>query len=174
MRPISPARDIYEAVIGPWRTYRSLAVAAKKHIPSPFSKSASVPMNRRACLFPPVCAFALVSCVMPDPVSVPAPATASAQALALGPDEPAPVMLPDIESHVLTAKNTGRRYPIWVALPSSYAEDSKHRYPVVFVTDGLYSFPLVRSIRNLLGQKGRNIEDFILVGLPPEQDLSSL
>jgi hypothetical protein len=131
-------------------------------------------MNRCACLLPLVCAFTLASCVMPNPVSVPVPAAASALAPARDPDEPEPVVLPDTESHLLTAKNTGRRYPIWVALPGSYAEDTKRRYPVVFVTDGLYSFPLVRSIRNLLGQKGRNIEDFILVGLPPEQDLSSL
>ncbi|GHA85223.1 hypothetical protein GCM10007067_23970 [Lysobacter bugurensis] len=43
----------------------------------------------------------------------------------------------------------------------------------MFVTDGAYAFPLVRSIRNLLGQSGRNIEDFILVGLPPEAGQTS-
>ncbi len=46
-------------------------------------------------------------------------------------------------------------------------------YPVVFVTDAVYSFPLVRSIRNLLGRNGQNIEEFILVGLPPDPAVSS-
>lgn len=87
---------------------------------------------------------------------------------------PAPVTLSDTESWELIAEGTGRTYPIWVSLPASYADSGDRQYPVVFVTDALYSFPLVRSIRNLVGQKGRNIEDFILVGLPPQKGLTSL
>lgn len=67
----------------------------------------------------------------------------------------------------------GRDYPIWVALPAGYAEHPQKRYPVLYVTDALYSFPLVRSVRNLVGQQGQNIEDFILVGLPPQEGLTS-
>lgn len=87
---------------------------------------------------------------------------------------PAPVTLSDTESWELVAEGTNRTYPVWVSLPASYADGGDRSYPVLFVTDALYSFPLVRSIRNLLGQKGRNIEDFILVGLPPQKGLSSL
>lgn len=69
--------------------------------------------------------------------------------------------------HELPAAATGRRYQVWVDLPASYATSSR-RYPVVFVTDPNWSFGMVRSIRDLLGQDGRNIEDFILVGLTHE------
>lgn len=44
---------------------------------------------------------------------------------------------------------------------------------MLYVTDALYSFPLVRSVRNMVGQKGVNLEDFILVGLPPQEGLTS-
>ena len=82
------------------------------------------------------------------------------------------VVLPDTESWSVHDPE-GRDYPIWVALPASYAAHPERRYPVLYVTDALYSFPLVRSVRNLVGQGGDNLEDFILVGLPPQQGLSS-
>jgi len=82
------------------------------------------------------------------------------------------VVLPDTESWRVHDP-AGRDYPIWVALPASYAAHPERRYPVLYVTDALYSFPLVRSIRNLVGQGGANLEDFILVGLPPQEGLTS-
>lgn len=62
----------------------------------------------------------------------------------------------------------GRTYPLWVDVPVSYSSN-KQDYPLLLVTDAPYAFPLIRSIRNRVGQQGRNIEDFILVGLayPP-------
>ena len=80
--------------------------------------------------------------------------------------------LSDTFVHEVPSEATGRHYQLWVSLPAGYVQGEK-KYPVVFVTDAAYSFPLVRSIRNLLGQRGRNIEDFILVGLPPERGMSS-
>ncbi|MNU33220.1 Ferri-bacillibactin esterase BesA [compost metagenome] len=82
------------------------------------------------------------------------------------------VVLPDTEA-LRVHDPVGRDYPIWVALPADYAAHPEKRYPVVYVTDALYSFPLVRSVRNLVGQQGVNIEDFILVGLPPQEGLTS-
>ncbi len=58
----------------------------------------------------------------------------------------------------------GRIYPVWVDVPKSY-HSNKHDYPMLLVTDAPYAFPLIRSIRNRVGQQGRNIEEFILVGL---------
>lgn len=75
-----------------------------------------------------------------------------------------PLALPNTAVHELVAEGSGRRYPVWVDLPASYAGSDK-QLPVVFVCDAPYAFPLVRSIRNLLGQRGRNLEDFVLVGL---------
>lgn len=69
--------------------------------------------------------------------------------------------------HDLPAAATGRRYQVWVDLPASYTA-STQALPVVFVTDPNWSFGMVRSIRDLLGQRGNNIEDFILVGLTHE------
>lgn len=88
------------------------------------------------------------------------------------PAEPAPVTLANTAVYDLPASDSGRRYQVWVDVPASYAHSGK-AYPVVFVTDALYTFPIVRSIRNLVASGGENIEEFILVGLPPEQGLTS-
>lgn len=106
------------------------------------------------------------------PASVTASPVQVASAAAAEEAQPPAVALSGTAVHELPASGTGRRYEVWVSVPASYAE-SDRTYPVVFVTDASYSFPLVRSIRNLLGQQGRHIEDFILVGLPPEQGLTS-
>ncbi|PJL19971.1 sugar phosphotransferase [Stenotrophomonas maltophilia] len=82
------------------------------------------------------------------------------------------VVLPDTES-LRVHDPIGRDYALWVALPAGYAAHPQKRYPVLYVTDALYSFPLVRSVRNLVGQQGVNIEEFILVGLPPQEGLTS-
>jgi len=82
------------------------------------------------------------------------------------------VVLPDTAA-LRVLDPVGRDYPVWVALPADYAAHPEKHYPVLYVTDALYSFPLVRSVRNLVGQKGVNIEDFILVGLPPQEGLTS-
>ena len=40
----------------------------------------------------------------------------------------------------------GRQYQIQVALPPSYAKETRRRYPVIFVTDGYWDFPLLGCI----------------------------
>ncbi|MBW8375590.1 MAG: alpha/beta hydrolase [Stenotrophomonas sp.] len=82
------------------------------------------------------------------------------------------VVLPDTEAWTVRDP-LGREYPIWVALPAGYERDTHLRYPVLYVTDALYSFPLARSVRNMVGQGGAHLAPFILVGLPPQQGLSS-
>jgi len=114
--------------------------------------------------------FSLVACTQPTSNSQ-APA-AVARTPVPAESNPVPVALDDTQA--LTVHDpAGRDYPVWVSLPASYADSPDRRYPVLYVTDALYSFPLVRSVRNLVGQRGVNIEDFILVGLPPQQGLSS-
>ena len=58
----------------------------------------------------------------------------------------------------------GRSYPLWVDIPPS-CQQRKSACPLLLVTDAPYAFPLIRSIRNRVGQQGRNIEDFVLAGL---------
>lgn len=72
--------------------------------------------------------------------------------------------LPNTQVHQLPAQNTGRHYEVWVELPPSYGKTEK-KFPVLFVSDANYAFPLIRSIRNRLGAGGQNIEDFVIVGL---------
>lgn len=60
---------------------------------------------------------------------------------------------------------SGRNYQVFVALPKSYGEDPARRYPVLYVTDADYAFPLIRQIARRLNGEGPQIQDFILVGL---------
>lgn len=72
--------------------------------------------------------------------------------------------LPNTQVHQLPAQSNGRHYEVWVELPPSYGKTEK-KFPVLFVSDANYAFPLIRSIRNRLGAGGQNIEDFVIVGL---------
>ncbi len=60
---------------------------------------------------------------------------------------------------------TNRVYQVFVALPKSYLEKPNRRYPVLYVTDADYAFPLVRQIARRLNGDGPVLTDFILVGL---------
>ncbi|MDF3125249.1 alpha/beta hydrolase-fold protein [Rheinheimera sp. 1928-s] len=85
--------------------------------------------------------------------------------LNLSADEQFPAWeLPNTQVHQLPAQNSGRHYEVWVELPPSYGKTEK-KFPVLFVSDANYAFPLIRSIRNRLGAGGQNIEDFVIVGL---------
>ncbi|HZV65032.1 MAG TPA: alpha/beta hydrolase-fold protein [Telluria sp.] len=77
---------------------------------------------------------------------------------------PAPYVLEGTEVHDIHAAKLGRDYQLFVSLPLDYGQTSK-RYPVLFVTDANYAFPLVRSITRRVGDHGRGLQDFILVGL---------
>jgi predicted alpha/beta superfamily hydrolase len=93
---------------------------------------------------------------------------ASGTARNVGPDafpDAVPYALSNTEVHVLQSAALGRRYPLLVSLPRDYASSGERRYPVLYVTDVNYAFPLVRSIGTMVGDKGAGLEDFILVGL---------
>lgn len=65
----------------------------------------------------------------------------------------------------LPSKMLGRDYQLYVYLPDSYAKEPTRNYPVLFVTDAPYAFPLIRSIARRVGDHGDGLRDFILVGL---------
>ncbi len=75
-----------------------------------------------------------------------------------------PYVLEDTEVHTLHAAELKRDYQVLVSLPPSY-KTSTRRYPVVFVTDAPYAFPLIRAIGKRVGDHGDGLEEFILVGL---------
>ena len=78
---------------------------------------------------------------------------------------PAPYVLANTEVRTIRSATLERDYQIYVALPDSYRTQPRRRYPVVYVTDADYAFPLVRSIAQRVGNRARGLEDFILVGL---------
>lgn len=78
---------------------------------------------------------------------------------------PAPYILDGTEVRSIRSAALGRDYRIFVSLPESYARQPRRRFPVVFLTDADYAFPLVRSIVQRVGNRARGLEEFILVGL---------
>ena len=60
---------------------------------------------------------------------------------------------------------SGRKYQVFVSLPKSYQENPDRHYPVLYVTDADYGFPIVRQISRRLNGGSRKLDDFILVGL---------
>ena len=82
--------------------------------------------------------------------------------------------------HIVPSKIWDRDYEIFVILPESYSikEDAKNdskkettkpnapkAYPVMFVTDANYAFPLLRRINRRVADHGENLQEFILVAL---------
>lgn len=78
--------------------------------------------------------------------------------------EGAPYVLEGTEVRSIRAAALQRDYQIYVSLPPSYAKSGRS-YPVVFVTDAPYAFPVCRAIGLRAGRGGKAIEEFILVGL---------
>jgi len=73
--------------------------------------------------------------------------------------------LDDTEVHTLPAPALKRDYELMVALPASYAKAVDKRYPVVFVTDAGYGFPLLRAIERHISGHSPQMSEFIVVGL---------
>jgi predicted alpha/beta superfamily hydrolase len=76
---------------------------------------------------------------------------------------PVAYLLNDTDVREVHARTLGRDYQVFVALPESY-RSSDRRYPVLFVTDAAYGFPLTRSIAQRLA-KHAGLEEVIVVGL---------
>lgn len=77
---------------------------------------------------------------------------------------PALYTLADTAVHMVPARELKREYDIFVSVPTSY-RTSTRRYPVVFVADAPYAFPVVRAISKRVGDTGKGLEEFIIVGL---------
>ena len=82
---------------------------------------------------------------------------------AAAPAAPSPYVLANTEVRDVRATTLGRDYQVFIALPDSYAT-SKRAYPVVFVVDADYAFPVVRNIASRLNRHA-GMEEAIVVGL---------
>lgn len=60
---------------------------------------------------------------------------------------------------------SGIAYQVFVSVPPSYAAEPQRLYPVVYVTDADYGFPMLRAIGRRMNGEGPRIAEFILVGL---------
>lgn len=79
--------------------------------------------------------------------------------------EGAPYALKDTQVWTVPDPVSGRQYEVFVALPPNYESQPQRRYPVLYVTDADYAFPVLRQITRRMNLDGPVIEDFILVGL---------
>ena len=94
------------------------------------------------------------------------PAKAQPQsAVKVQPGEGRPYEVADSEVWDVPDPVSGRGYQVFVALPPSYAREPQRRYPVLYVTDADYAFPIIRQISRRLNIEGPRVEEFILVGL---------
>ncbi len=114
----------------------------------------------------------MIACSRPgaEPSATPLRPPASTAPLAMAPTAPAeampqPYVLEGTEVRTLHADGTDRDYQVFVSLPRDYADHPERRYPVLFVTDANYAFPLIRSIARRVGEHEGGTEAFILVGL---------
>ena len=80
-------------------------------------------------------------------------------------ETPLPIYtLPNTEILQTPAPKLAREYEAYIALPREYDKSTK-KYPVLYVTDAGYAFPLIRAIAARVRDHGVGLEDFILVGL---------
>lgn len=71
--------------------------------------------------------------------------------------------LGDTRYHVVESSFTGQRYHLFVRLPEGY-EDSKESYPVVYLLDGGWLYPLVAGYYKYL-KEGDEVPSMIIVGI---------
>ncbi|WP_309629298.1 alpha/beta hydrolase-fold protein [Brevundimonas sp.] len=79
--------------------------------------------------------------------------------------EGAPYVLTGTQVWTVPDPVSGRDYEVFVSLPASYEASPQRRYPVLYVTDADYAFPIIRQIARRVNLDGPVIEEFILVGL---------
>lgn len=84
----------------------------------------------------------------------------------------APYVLKGTQVWTVPDPVSGRDYEVFVSLPASYETSPQRRYPVVYVTDADYAFPIIRQIARRVNLNGPVIEEFILVGLSYARDES--
>jgi uncharacterized protein len=73
--------------------------------------------------------------------------------------------LDDTQVHDIRSATLQRSYQLFISFPETYDKRPNHRYPVMFATDADYGFPLIRSIARRVGDHGRGLEEFVLIGL---------
>lgn len=68
------------------------------------------------------------------------------------------------ESHKVKSTLNGKTYQLNISLPMYYSKKTTTSYPVLFLLDGGYSFPIADAARTAM-DIGRSIDDVIIVGI---------
>jgi len=76
----------------------------------------------------------------------------------------APADMLTIKGHYIHSILNGKKYQLLVSLPDNYSHKDTAHYPVLYVLDGYYSFPLIYSTKLALGLGGQ-IENVIIVSI---------
>lgn len=110
----------------------------------------------------PFLAISLAGCDAPIQAKqdLPVPSVLSEQR-----GEGLPYELTGTSVYEIPDQKSGRNYQVFVDLPRAYHEQPGRKFPVVYVTDADYAFPVVRSVTRRLNVNKPRVEDFILVGL---------
>ncbi len=66
--------------------------------------------------------------------------------------------------HTIASQIMGKDYQLYISFPSGYSTKDTISYPVLYVLDGAYSFPLFNATRKILDFE-KKIEDVIIVGI---------
>ncbi len=64
----------------------------------------------------------------------------------------------------LPSKATGREYELFIAVPKSYKAKDTTTYPVLYVLDGNFMFPVMHTMQRLLSEI-QEVQDIIVVGI---------
>lgn len=78
-----------------------------------------------------------------------------------------------MNGHIIKAKKSTEEYQLYVSLPTTYNVEDNQRYPVLFLLDAYYSYPLVSSLHKLL-EAGQEIEEIIIVAIGDKNQSSSI
>jgi predicted alpha/beta superfamily hydrolase len=66
--------------------------------------------------------------------------------------------------HTITSKILGRDYQLYISFPKSYSTKDTVSYPVLYVLDGEWVFPIIRGTRAILDSE-KELEDLIIVSI---------
>ncbi len=74
--------------------------------------------------------------------------------------------------HTITSKIMDKEYQLYISFPKSYRAEDSISYPVLYVLDGHYSYPLFKGVQNLMSTAGM-LEEVIIVGIRQGLDFNS-
>lgn len=77
-----------------------------------------------------------------------------------------------MQGHIVHSSINDREYQLYISLPSNYNEKADTFYPVLYLLDAYYSYPIISSLHKLL-ESSQEIKDVIIVAIG-DKDQSTL